>query len=367
MTDYYQILQVHPRADAEAIRAAYERLRQRYDPSMLEGAADELVELARRRRDEIERAYTVLGDPERRAAYDAEQAERANGAIAEAEPLTSAAPDDEALDYRPLPPARRQERPKGFNAQPTLPRTQAARRAGRRAGPANSMPGWMIPALIIAGATFAVVLVTLITTLSNAPAQQQAQSGPTIIDPNAPVATPTTAEIVNRFESQIIAARQVAEQMPDNANAWIELGNALYDSAVVVRERLGGAGDTELQGLYIERLPRWIEAAQAYERALALQPENGVVRSSRAASLCYFGADTNDQSYVAQGIAEAERAMQDSPDEARVLLSDGLCRVSAEPPQIEAALASWQKLVVLPDVDPNLAFQARLLIEQYGQ
>jgi DnaJ domain. len=56
MQDYYETLQVHPRADAEAIRAAYERLRERYSAARLDGAADELQELARRRRDEIERA-----------------------------------------------------------------------------------------------------------------------------------------------------------------------------------------------------------------------------------------------------------------------------------------------------------------------
>src|SRR5215217_7185382 len=71
--DYYETLQVHPRADAEAIKAAYARLRELYDPNRLDGAADELVSLARAKRDVIERAYAVLSDPARRAAYDAEQ------------------------------------------------------------------------------------------------------------------------------------------------------------------------------------------------------------------------------------------------------------------------------------------------------
>src|SRR4051812_1876972 len=74
MQDYYETLQVHPRADAPAIEAAYARLRELYDPAKLEGAADELVDLARAKRDAIEHAYAVLGDPVRRAAYDEEQA-----------------------------------------------------------------------------------------------------------------------------------------------------------------------------------------------------------------------------------------------------------------------------------------------------
>src|SRR4051812_21472520 len=74
MQDYYETLQVHLRADATAIEAAYARLRELYDPARLDGAADELVDLARTKRDAIERAYAVLSDSGRRAAYDAEQA-----------------------------------------------------------------------------------------------------------------------------------------------------------------------------------------------------------------------------------------------------------------------------------------------------
>src|SRR5215212_4951433 len=76
MQDHYETLQVHPRADVTAIAAAYARLRELYDPARLDGAADELVDLARAKRDAIERAYAVLNDPIRRAAYDREQSAR---------------------------------------------------------------------------------------------------------------------------------------------------------------------------------------------------------------------------------------------------------------------------------------------------
>src|SRR5262245_48359916 len=72
--DYYEILQVHPRADQDAIAAAYTRLRDLYDSKQLEDVADVFAEMAREKRDAIERAYAVLGDPTRRASYDAEQA-----------------------------------------------------------------------------------------------------------------------------------------------------------------------------------------------------------------------------------------------------------------------------------------------------
>jgi tetratricopeptide (TPR) repeat protein len=226
-----------------------------------------------------------------------------------------------------------------------------------------------LPTLIVSIATFAIVLVTLITTVLNAPTAAPADpnSGPNVLGQSTAVPpTPSPQEIVNRFEGQVVAARQVAAQVPENPMAWIELGNALYDSAVIVRERVDG-GDATLQGLYIERLPRWLEAADAYRQALDLEPANTAVRADLAASLCYFGSDTNDQNYIVDGIREAEQAVQQNPENPRALLGLGLCLVSADPPQTQRAMEQWQRLLILPNVDPNLAFQARELMTRYGQ
>jgi tetratricopeptide (TPR) repeat protein len=220
----------------------------------------------------------------------------------------------------------------------------------------------------VAAATFAIVLVTLVTTVLSTPAPAASPDGPQILDPNAPAATaptPSIAEVIDQFEGQVVAARQVAEQVPENVNAWIELGNALYDSTVVVYERLA-AGDQSLQAVYVERLPRWLEAADAYRTALEIQPDNAVVRASLAASLCYYGAGANDQGYVQQGLAEAEQAVTIGPEEGRALLSRGLCLVSSDPPQTEQALEQWQRLIVLPNADPRLVFQARQLIADHS-
>jgi curved DNA-binding protein CbpA len=364
MQDHYETLQVHPKADDEAIRAAYARLRERYDPARLEGAAEELQRLARDRRDEIERAFTVLNDPRLRTAYDAELAERAPAP----EPIwagDSAAADDDDLDYSPLPPARRQERPAGFNAQPTR---RAARSRGRVTARAESQPTWLIPALIVAAATFGIVLVTLLSTVLSAP-PPAATGGPQLLDPNAPaapVATPSIEQIVNQFEGQIVAARQVANSVPENPNAWIELGNALYDSVIIVRERLG-QGDQTIQNLYIERLPRWLEAAEAYRRASDLAPDSALARADLAASLCYYGQSINDPSYISEGVAEAEQALASDATEGRALLSAGVCYAFADPPRIAEALEQWQRLVVLPGAEPGLVFQARQLIQEYSR
>ncbi|MFM8331525.1 MAG: J domain-containing protein, partial [Candidatus Methylumidiphilus sp.] len=64
--DYYEILQIHPNAEPEVIRAAYKRLIQKYHPDKnpVEQA------LAERRTEEITKAYAVLSNPERRSLYD---------------------------------------------------------------------------------------------------------------------------------------------------------------------------------------------------------------------------------------------------------------------------------------------------------
>ena len=62
--DLYEILQVHPSAHPEVIRAAYRRLAQLYDPDT--NPSPEATELMAR----INRAYEVLGNAEQRASYD---------------------------------------------------------------------------------------------------------------------------------------------------------------------------------------------------------------------------------------------------------------------------------------------------------
>jgi peptidylprolyl isomerase len=62
--DYYSVLQVNPSATQEQIEAAYARLSRLYDP-----ATSRKRKAAQRRR-EVEAAYEVLSDRQRRAEYD---------------------------------------------------------------------------------------------------------------------------------------------------------------------------------------------------------------------------------------------------------------------------------------------------------
>jgi len=75
----------------------------------------------------------------------------------------------------------------------------------------------------------------------------------------------------------------------------------------------------------------------------------------------------NDQSFITQGLSETDQAIKDAPEESRVLLSKGLCLVSTTPPQKAQALEQWQKAIVMPNVEPGVAQQARQLIAQYSR
>ena len=65
-SDYYAILGVLPTAEAIVIRAAYKALAQRYHPDRFAGSLEE----ANRRMAEINEAYAVLSDIDKRREYD---------------------------------------------------------------------------------------------------------------------------------------------------------------------------------------------------------------------------------------------------------------------------------------------------------
>jgi curved DNA-binding protein CbpA len=65
MPDLYEVLQVHPRAEPDVLRAAYRVLARKYHPDH-GGDARRMITL--------NDAWDVLGDPATRAAYDASRA-----------------------------------------------------------------------------------------------------------------------------------------------------------------------------------------------------------------------------------------------------------------------------------------------------
>jgi formylglycine-generating enzyme required for sulfatase activity len=70
---YYQILDLPPDATEERIKTAYRILVQLHHPDRLQQVSAGVREYAEERLKKINEAYRVLGDPERRARYDADQ------------------------------------------------------------------------------------------------------------------------------------------------------------------------------------------------------------------------------------------------------------------------------------------------------
>ena len=71
--DYYAILGVHPTAEKAVIEAAYKALAKRYHPDMNRDNSDE----AKRRMQEINEAYSILSDSNKRKEYDKAKGEGA--------------------------------------------------------------------------------------------------------------------------------------------------------------------------------------------------------------------------------------------------------------------------------------------------
>ena len=62
LLDFYRILQVDPRAEPEVVRAAHRTLARKYHPDVPGGSEARMVA--------INQAWSVLGDPRARKAYD---------------------------------------------------------------------------------------------------------------------------------------------------------------------------------------------------------------------------------------------------------------------------------------------------------
>lgn len=70
MNTYYTLLGVDPQASQESIAAAYQQQRERYDPERVADLDPDLRKVAEERTADLERAYAILADPERRRQYD---------------------------------------------------------------------------------------------------------------------------------------------------------------------------------------------------------------------------------------------------------------------------------------------------------
>lgn len=357
--DFYELLQVHPRADLDAINAAYQRLSAQYDVDRLAGAAPELLALAREKREQLNLAFATLSDPQRRAAYDIELAEAEDDEDYDDDdddyeedddveeiphrhgPQVVADPSNlvSELDYRPLPPAKRSERPKDFNL---YPERLISKRKVRRT---LKQMVWQMPLASVI-VLLVVIMISYFVTKIEIPEQ---------------ASTTQTTSTLDAFESAIAEARGIAEQNPTIADAWVQYANMIYNSVAVVRENQPGSN------LYIERMPRWLEAAEIYQRALDIDPSLASPRSDMGVSMCYYGQSINDRSYVQQGLAQTQQAYSEQPNNPRVMLNHGICLISDNPPQRAEALGIWRQVSQYAEPGSSLITQAEQLMTTYGQ
>jgi curved DNA-binding protein CbpA len=77
MPDYYKILEVQPTASMEEIKRSYHRLARLHHPDLNQQALD--IHIKR-----LNQAYEIIGNPEKRANYDAQRMEMKRRADARA-------------------------------------------------------------------------------------------------------------------------------------------------------------------------------------------------------------------------------------------------------------------------------------------
>jgi curved DNA-binding protein CbpA len=322
--DLYARLQIVPQASPEEIEEAYLRLNGLYSPDRLQDAPEEFRELAARRRVSLAEAYAVLGDPVARAEYDR---------------ALSGPQLVESLDYRPLPPAGKRERPSPSVPLPAVSARPERSNTGRRAPRSLLVP--LIVGTIVTGILLVIVL-----------------SGVRVQSGQAALATPVIPDLVLPYSSaQVQEARQRAESSQD-PEAWVTLGNMLYDNIQTMRER------APLSPQYLGALPQWLEATSVYSRALELGA-GPVARADMAVALLYYGLGMNEQTAIADATTQIERAHKDGPNEPRVLLNYGVVMTALNPPREAEALAAWRRIT---EVAPGSleAQRAEDLIASYG-
>lgn len=326
--DYYALLHVSPQASLQEITEAYQQQRERYDPEYTASAAPELQELAAQKREQLEDAYATLADTARRAAYDRQQ--------------RFAPASSETFDYRPLPPARGQER--AIISEP-IDQVADAPVASGRTRQERGAARWIGPLVA------AILALTLITYVVISPIRVSSDA--------SALATPTIANLTLPFTSRQIQQFRTAAEGGNTAPLWTALGNALFDNLQILRET------ARVSPQYQQQIDVWLDVIAAYDRSLALA-DNPVVRSSRAVALINYGIDAQDPDRVAEAVAEVERGIAADVTDPRALLNYGMVLTLTDPPRMEEAVAQWRRLVETAP-DSQEAQVARTLLQRYDQ
>ena len=134
------------------------------------------------------------------------------------------------------------------------------------------------------------------------------------------------------LRQRIDEAQQIATAEPVNFNAWVELGNALYDAD----------------------MPK--QSIEAYDRALALKPNDSNVLNDQGAMY----RQTGDSRHA---LANFEKALASDPTNLESLYNMGYI-YAMDLNRIDRALEIWQRYLTL-DNSSETAEQVRLFIKKY--
>ena len=246
--------------------------------------------------------------------------------------------ETEEIDYSPLPPRR--------GPTETRPIANDSRRSQR-------LNGWLVLVLtnvltlLVTGA-----LVWLGTRPEPTPAAQGMPLFATTI--LAEIPDPATRDQILSLDATAAQGRTLVGQNPNDANAWVFLGNAHYDFIQTIYE---AAPDGEA---YAQNISRWLEASNAYSESLALDPFQPLVRSDRALALIRYGL-VFGPNYVDEGLAEADRALREDDQTLQVLLNIGRAYAIAPTPRLDQARRLWNRIGEIAPNSPQAAQAQRLL------
>lgn len=280
---------------------------------------------------------------------------------------------EEAIDYRPLRPARPQRRPEKTGRRGASPRRSA------RSGPFFRRK-WFWRAAAVVG-LIVLVAVPVVAELI------QARSGPTTSlaalqtrlqqNPNDVTTLVELGDYYDytaqaRYTQQDLAGavddwaraatyyEQALEQEPANAAlrskaaaVLTSVGNIFFDAAVGQRR----TGEISVTLSFLQ------EAAYYYEQARSHAPQDPALLTDLGTAYLYQGEIAQDRARLGQAIQVWQEALSYSPDKPETLFNLG--NGYADLGEMDQAVAMWQRVIAVAP-GSSLARQAQEQIDRYS-
>jgi len=179
---------------------------------------------------------------------------------------------------------------------------------------------------IIAGAVTITMVLALVITILPGFANNTGNSGSS--------QTGASSQAIDSSAQQRITALETAlKDNPKDVATLTELGNTYFDTG------------------------QYGKAIDEYSQVLEQTPNNTDVRTDMGISYYYLGM-------VNQAITEYKKALDVEPNKVQTLYNLGIAYADSSPPDIEAAVAQWQKVIQLYPGSSD-AQKAQEMIDKY--